>query len=458
MTRLKHPFGFLDGERVVPAEVEDGETAECPRDGCDERLHVRGPYVGGTVRHFWHPGSSGGGSGGAHGGGGGESAIHENYKSHAASVLLNFFGEFIEESTTKEIFEQNFAIPGTDRRRQADARVTFNSPHSTFGKGIIIEVQHENRDKNTDAVTQDYLDTEYSVWWTDSETHYEPSGYLFDRDQLEDETITVWPNAVPEESEWEEIPRDAYALRTAPNKYKLAPNAKTSRVWDYSNRGAVEVSFPAAFPKPSVERTIQLPQEFYGDIARELFRETNWGNLFSGYEWDSRTSLPGPDNGTKRNSHVDAKLCDEWAGPPETQQFRDTPWDELFPGYGRTLEMARSEWGLSDSSEGSVPATFHGEEALSFYQEERLEGIVESLDAREVPFPGQLWHVTKRCLKTACLPGEHDWIELTGWPDARWRECRRCGLNDVTWGAVYGELEGQAAAESEQSDSEEVAP
>lgn len=436
MSELKHPFGFRGGERVAPAEVGDGETAECPAEQCGERLHVRGPSIDGTARHFWHP-NGGGGPGGAHDGGGiGESALHRYCKSHAASALLHFFGEFIEESTTKEIFEQNFEIGDTGRRRQADARVTFELPHWKLGNGVIIEVQHQNKDKDIDAVTADYLAEEYSVFWTDVEEHYDGDEFLFDADQLEAEAITVWPNAVPEPDEWETVFPDIRCFTI---------DARGELVLDYPYRneyGQIEVekrvsltraeyprwrakgAYDSDFSRPYYSTSVQLPREFYEDRARETFRETPWGELFSGYEWDARTSLPMPDGGAKRNQHVDAVLLGEWAKPSKETTFRDTPWEDLFPGDEYPVEQVRAE-----------------DEAMAAFPERWLlpairDEIVDSLDAREVPHPGQQWHVAKRCLKEACLPGEHDWIDLIdGW---EWRECRNCGLNDATWDAVYG--------------------
>ena len=63
---------------------------------------------------------------------------------------------------------------------------------------------------------------------------------------------------------------------------------------------------------------------------------------------------------------------------------------------------------------------------------------VKSLDAREVPHPQHSWETAKRCIRTACDAGEHDWAELTGVedPPAYWRECRICGIADVTVAAV----------------------
>jgi hypothetical protein len=68
---------------------------------------------------------------------------------------------------------------------------------------------------------------------------------------------------------------------------------------------------------------------------------------------------------------------------------------------------------------------------------------VDALDAREVPIPPHSWATAKRCIRTACDAGEHDWVELTGVedPPAYWRECRDCGIADVTAAAVGQDVE-----------------
>ena len=66
----------------------------------------------------------------------------------------------------------------------------------------------------------------------------------------------------------------------------------------------------------------------------------------------------------------------------------------------------------------------------------------ETLDAREVPHPPHSWETAKRCIQNACAADEHDWVELTGLDEpASWRECRVCGIADVTAKAVGQDVE-----------------
>jgi hypothetical protein len=76
---------------------------------------------------------------------------------------------------------------------------------------------------------------------------------------------------------------------------------------------------------------------------------------------------------------------------------------------------------------------------------------VTALDAREVPIPPHSWATAKRCIRTACDADEHDWVELTGVedPPAYWRECRNCGIADVTAAAVGQNVETPHAGQQE---------
>ena len=58
-------------------------------------------------------------------------------------------------------------------------------------------------------------------------------------------------------------------------------------------------------------------------------------------------------------------------------------------------------------------------------------------DTSEIPHPGHSLETAKRCIHESCDPDEHDWVELTGFSEpAYWRECKKCGIADVTARAV----------------------
>lgn len=74
--------------------------------------------------------------------------------------------------------------------------------------------------------------------------------------------------------------------------------------------------------------------------------------------------------------------------------------------------------------------------------ERDIDVDVNALDPRKVPNPVHSWATAKRCIQQACPAREHDWINLTiGGETAYWRECRTCGIADVTAAAVGQDVE-----------------
>lgn len=65
----------------------------------------------------------------------------------------------------------------------------------------------------------------------------------------------------------------------------------------------------------------------------------------------------------------------------------------------------------------------------------------DGLDAGEIPHPSHSLETAKRCIREACPADEHDWVELSGASNAYWRECRDCGIADVTAAAVGQDVE-----------------
>lgn len=79
-----------------------------------------------------------------------------------------------------------------------------------------------------------------------------------------------------------------------------------------------------------------------------------------------------------------------------------------------------------------------------------LDVDVDALDGGEIPHPPHSWATAKRCIRNACAVGEHDWVELTGLDElAYWRECRECGLADVTAQALGQRVETPYAGQQE---------
>lgn len=74
--------------------------------------------------------------------------------------------------------------------------------------------------------------------------------------------------------------------------------------------------------------------------------------------------------------------------------------------------------------------------------EHGIDADVVALNPREIPNPAHSWETAKRSIRNACPATEHDWVKLIDLNEpAYWRECRQCGLTDVTAAALGQEVE-----------------
>lgn len=154
------PFIAQNGDKtVIPEAVSDGVTVTCPV--CGEDMRARGPFEDGRARHFFHIGRSGGS------GCGGESEPHRKMKSMAVSGLRQHFENFERCSPEVQLYVDGTATEPNTRR--ADALVEFTDEKPDYKKGIIVEVQHRNYQKDVRATTHDYLNQGYSVYWANNE-------------------------------------------------------------------------------------------------------------------------------------------------------------------------------------------------------------------------------------------------------------------------------------------------
>lgn len=158
------PFrGMLDGEVVAPAVVADGQVVRCPE--CRGPMYPRGGEN--IARHFYHENVNiVGGCEYAE-----ESDIHQRCKALAVAALKEQFGTVARRYGVEEKVGVWFTPDGPDKRL-ADALLEFESRNPYFGTGIVIEVQHKNRDKDLRKVTYDYISADYSVVWLGPE-HFE---------------------------------------------------------------------------------------------------------------------------------------------------------------------------------------------------------------------------------------------------------------------------------------------
>ena len=181
------PFtGILDEDIVWPDDVDDSSTVTCPN--CGDKMHVRSGHTteDGVLkpRCFVHnPDASVGGMCP-----GGESDEHKLMKYVVSRRLRRMY----DHGTV----ERECNIPETDRI--GDVVVTFEEPFGEFGRGVVAEVQYRHDDKDIEAVTTEYLQSGYSVYWL-NESHFSSD---FETVEFPD-LITAWPNCVPTTGEWQ---------------------------------------------------------------------------------------------------------------------------------------------------------------------------------------------------------------------------------------------------------------
>jgi hypothetical protein len=222
-------FAYQSGDRegfVVPEEVADGETVHCP--GCDERMRPRGGE--GQARHFLHVDNIGAkGSSGCEGAGSvGESDRHRRLKSLAASGLRSRFAGHDVDTCGLEVSIDVSDGPSIVSERRADALLQFEDPitkqNRFFGAGVVVEVQYRNEGKDVAAVTADYLQAGYSVYWA-HECDFTQDQFRVGR--FEQAFNERWPNAfAPYFVDADEALRNVESV-------EFGPQENLSRGWSF---------------------------------------------------------------------------------------------------------------------------------------------------------------------------------------------------------------------------------
>jgi Zn ribbon nucleic-acid-binding protein len=179
------PFQALHKGLVVwPDEVTANAHVECIE--CGHAMHVTSGYTDAngvfTPRHFGHnPGRP---VAGCHGG---ESDPHRTMKYVAKRTLA-------DQDSVSSVSEEK-QVPGTDRIGDVVAEFTESGiPH---GRGVVCEIQYKHEEKEIERVTDEYLDSGYSVYWL-YEDHFSED---YRRVRLP-QPVSVWPHAVPMASFW----------------------------------------------------------------------------------------------------------------------------------------------------------------------------------------------------------------------------------------------------------------
>lgn len=157
----------------IPVGVDDDEEVLCPV--CDGTLRVRDSSF--FARHFYHPPDSSTCEG--------ESSCHLAMKSIAVDKLRTKY----PDAEIKIEFTAD-TVP-----RRADVFVEFDDPRCPLGRGIAVEVQYRNDQKDLIETTASFLDDGASVIWL-FEEDYEGDRPNYDDVQLP-QPIPVWPHAIP---------------------------------------------------------------------------------------------------------------------------------------------------------------------------------------------------------------------------------------------------------------------
>ena len=315
------PFlGTLDGDLVIPPQVDDSATVVCPV--CEEKMSViasyerDGSFVSRHFRHYEREGSpeamdsSGQATLNELGKAGkcpGESDQHLKMKSIAYARLENDFPD------------ARIELESGVGDRIADVLVSFDEPRNPHGKGIAAEVQYRNKGKDIDAVTEHYLEREYSVAWLEEEDF---SNYDVDLSGV----LTVWPYALPDRSGLEGYPDVGRWLRQ--EKY------------------------------PTVEREIPIPGEYWASfdksdewvrIAKRGLRRRGrawatisrspWGDLTfqlgkreRGYNADieSVTVQVSPEDCDRLRAFADRLEREGFESEPPSPPEREEAWHDIF--------------------------------------------------------------------------------------------------------------------------------
>lgn len=185
-----------------PDEVSRNSVLECP--SCGKSMHVRSGHTteNGILkpRCFAHnPNHNGGCSGG-------ESDTHRKMKYIVSRRLQRMFDDVSVERETQ--------VGETDRI--GDVVVTFDGSIERFGQGVVAEVQYRHEEKDIQQVTEDYVQSGYSVYW------FGTSDFDDDFETVDvPDLITPWPRGVPEMDCWTGVEKPVQGLKQFGARHSL---------------------------------------------------------------------------------------------------------------------------------------------------------------------------------------------------------------------------------------------
>lgn len=288
---------------VLPIEVPNDQTVICPR--CRERMKVReGEEI---ARHFYHPPNDHGCPG--------ESQVHMAMKSIAVQKLIEQYPD---------------AEPKVEHRagetgRRADVLITFAEPQHPLGKGIAVEVQYRNEQKDLLATTEDYISDDYSVLWLFEED------YAGEHPEYEDvelrDPVPVWPYAIPNPPSGEEGPpsKGCKSSQLELSQTEIAPFMDSSPAGQLSfetfSGQSTEPSSDTELPDWSLERTVNLRLSPGTGASDELYRAWFRSQVERRQEEirEKHRDAKESDEIEERTRHLDHRF---WKGPGATFEMK----------------------------------------------------------------------------------------------------------------------------------------
>lgn len=431
------------GEPVGAFEIPHQTDAHCPE--CGERVRVWREAENGTARHFKHISNIGGNdSGGGTACGGGESNEHRKWKNFAAERLQECFPE---QNTTEVTVEKEFYPAHSDKEsRAADGAIMFETFDRQLGKGLAIEVQHKNKNKDILETTLDYVKQDVAVAWLD-ESDFTKNGCRLNetdfRQRARDAvSIRIFGNPVPwwlhlkthVEPKLGAVRNDRENLdgdnEFKPRQWKIPATIPLAAVdeiqyresdWSAIFTGHAEDHFrmqavahrPASrLPKPTIPPVIRDALEY---------ENSDWAALFDEYpecHFQLQAAIPHVDRGGRK-----ATFQKTWCLPQTPAEYwHESDWHDRFPDlHNKTPENYIAEVGRSGKNK-LVFGAILPPEFLSTYTRTEVEGI---------PDPPQTPHDDVQC--HSC--GNYDYA-----PSAD-MYCKNCGtLYDWRWNIETGRV------------------
>jgi len=373
---------MVDGSRVIPPQVDSETTVTCPI--CEAPMAVVRSHERGSAfisRHFRH---------------------HEQERTAELNVQSGQMtfddletsgecpGESDEHLKMKSIayarLEYDFPdatieLESSVSDRIADVLLTFDDPRHPYGKGIAVEVQYRNHGKDIEAVTEHYLDREYSVAWLEEADFSE---YDVDFSEI----LTVWPHALP--------------TRTGTEGYP----AVIRWLWqEKSPSVSVEIPIPgeywASFDKsgewvPVVHRKLRHRGRAWVTVSRSPTQQLTFQLGKKGRGWNPETERVTVqvelDDCTELQSFVSELDRRAFGDDRPTKADREQPWHDLTTAWFAGSSLVTSWLSASLSPDGDVVLSLgkkhpaETERVSAQIDETAVEALRETADLLEEAF------------------------------------------------------------------------